>query len=85
MKQYIIQFFLCVCPFILNGQTIMSLRDCMQYAINHSSQIEIQKADIDDARLSRRDAILKTFTPSISGGSYGFAEGGRQFPCCGSQ
>ena len=77
MKQYIIQFFLCVCPFILNGQTIMSLRDCMQYAINHSSQIEIQQANIDDARLSRRDAILKTFTPSISGGSYAYLNFGR--------
>ena len=77
MKQYIIQFFLCVCPFVLNGQTIMSLRDCMQYAINHSSQIEIQQANIDDARLSRRDAILKTFTPSISGGSYAYLNFGR--------
>lgn len=77
MKQYIIQFFLCVCPFILNGQTIMSLRDCMQYAINHSAQIEIQQTHIDDARLSRRDAILKTFMPSISSGSYAYLNFGR--------
>ena len=77
MKQYIIQFFLCVCPFILNGQTIMSLRDCMQYAINHSAQIEIQQTHIDDACLSRRDAILKTFTPSISSGSYAYLNFGR--------
>ena len=46
----------------------MSLRDCMEYAVEHSTKVRIQQTDNSDARLRRRDAILNAFTPSISAG-----------------
>ena len=61
----------------LLGQTMMTLHDCMQYALEHSLRIEVQHTDIDDARLMRRDAILNTFTPTVSGGSYASMNFGR--------
>ncbi len=54
---------------------VMTLNDCMRYAISHSTQMRIQQAETDDAQLARRDAILNAFTPSVSastGASYNF-------------
>lgn len=45
----------------------MTLRDCMEYAISNSTKMRIQAADRRDEQLSRRDAILRAFTPSIGG------------------
>lgn len=47
----------------------LSLKDCMEYALEKSAKLRIQEADVDDARLARRDAILDAFTPEISGGA----------------
>ena len=55
----------------------MTLRDCMEYAIEYSTKNEIQKLDNADARIERRDAILKTFTPSVSAGTYAYSNFGR--------
>ena len=47
----------------------MNLKECMRYAVEHSTKIRIQQADIRDAQIDRRDAILAAFTPSVSGSS----------------
>lgn len=51
------------------AQNPMTLHDCMEYAISHSTKMRIQQAATDDARIARRDAILSVFLPSISGSS----------------
>ena len=47
----------------------MNLKECMRYAVEHSTKIRIQHADNRDAQIDRRDAILAAFTPSVSGSS----------------
>ncbi len=66
-------------PLFLKAQdTItMGLKDCMQYAVEHSTKITIQDADNRDAQVNRRDAILNTFTPEISGNTYAYYNFGR--------
>ena len=54
-----------------------SLCDCMEYAIAHSAKMEIQRANNDDARIARREAILRAFTPTIQGGTYASLNFGR--------
>ena len=54
-----------------------SLRDCMEYAIAHSAKMEIQHANNDDARIARREAILRAFTPIIQGSTYASLNFGR--------
>ena len=54
---------------------VMSLRDCMEYAISNSTKVRIQQAETGDARIARRDALLSVFLPSVSAGtsaSYSF-------------
>lgn len=45
----------------------MSLHDCMEYAVSHATKMRIQQANVEDARIARREAILATFLPSVSG------------------
>ena len=52
------------------AQEAMSLYACMAYAVENSSKKKIQDADNADALVSRRDAILKAFTPKVSAGTY---------------
>lgn len=47
----------------------MTMKECMEYALEHSSDIEIQRADNSDSRIDRRDAILAAFAPEISAGT----------------
>ena len=61
----------------LYAQDTMTLKECMQYAIGNSARMKIQQMDIDDARVVRRDAILKVFTPEISAGTYAYTNFGR--------
>ena len=61
----------------LLAQQIMSLRECVEYAIEHSVNVEIGRIDIDDARIARREAILKAFTPTIDAGTYAYLNFGR--------
>lgn len=63
---------------LLNAQEVMTtLKDCMEYAVNNSAKIKIQQADIDDARIARRDAVLRAFTPEISAGTHAYSNFGR--------
>ncbi len=58
-------------------ESIMSLHDCMSYAISNSTKIRIQQAAIGDAQIDRRDAALKLFTPQISAQTYAYYNFGR--------
>ena len=51
------------------GPQVMSLRDCMEYAISNSTKVRIQQAETGDARIARRDALLATFLPAVSTGT----------------
>ena len=60
-----------------SGRTPMSLRDCMEYAISNSTKIRIRQAEIGDAQIARRNAVLKAFTPTVSGSTYAYYNFGR--------
>ena len=55
----------------------MSLKDCMHYAVEHSTKMRIQEADNRDAQIDRRNAILNAFTPEVSGNTYAYYNFGR--------
>jgi len=59
------------------GNEVMTLRDCMEYAISNSTQIRIQQAEIGDAQIARRNAVLRAFTPSVNGNTYAYYNFGR--------
>ncbi len=56
---------------------VMTLHDCMEYAISNSTKARIQEAASGDARLNRRDAALALFTPQISAQTYAYYNFGR--------
>ena len=56
---------------------LMTLKDCMEYAISNSTKLRIQNAAIGDARIARRDAALQAFTPSLNASSYAYYNFGR--------
>lgn len=60
-----------------NGAQLMTLHDCMEYAISNSTKIRIQRAVVGDAQLDRRDAALTLFTPQISAQTYAYYNFGR--------
>ena len=76
LKQYTILLLFCLCA-AHSAATSLSLRDCIEYAIAHSAKMEIQRANNDDARIARREAILRAFTPTIQGGTYASLNFGR--------
>lgn len=49
----------------------------MRYAISNSTKMRIREAQGDDARLSRRDAILSAFTPTLRGSTSAYYNFGR--------
>ena len=56
---------------------VMTLHDCMEYAISNSTRMRIQQAAIGDAQIDRRDAALRLFTPQISANTYAYYNFGR--------
>ena len=56
---------------------VMTLKECMEYAVANSTRMKISNADISDARIQRRNAILQAFTPSVSAGTYAYYNFGR--------
>lgn len=60
-----------------NGAQLMTLHDCMEYAISNSTKIRIQQAAVGNAQLDRRDAALTLFTPQISAQTYAYYNFGR--------
>ena len=76
--------FLCVASLGLaaNAQApedggVMTLHDCMAYAVSNSTKMRIQQAAIGDAQIDRRDAALKLFTPQITAQTYAYYNFGR--------
>ena len=55
----------------------MDLKECMRYAVEHSTKVRIQQADNRDAQLDRRNAIMNAFTPEVSGSTYAYYNFGR--------
>ena len=76
--------FLCVASLGLaaNAQApedggVMTLHDCMAFAVSNSTKMRIQQAAIGDAQIDRRDAALALFTPQISAQTYAYYNFGR--------
>ena len=59
------------------AQSVMTLHDCMEYAVSNSTEMRIQAADRSDEQIARRDAILQAFLPSVSAGISGSGNFGR--------
>ena len=55
----------------------MTLRECISYALAHSAEVRLQQADCRDAQIARREAILRAFTPTVSGDAYAYSNFGR--------
>ena len=64
-------------PEQVGNDGVMTLHDCMEYAISHSTKIRIQQAATGDAQIDRRDAALALFTPQISAQTYAYYNFGR--------
>ena len=56
---------------------VMTLRDCVRYALSHSVEVRVLQADLGDAQLARRNAILNAFTPEIDANTYAYSNFGR--------
>ena len=55
----------------------LTLRDCMDYAVAHSTEMRLSAADRSDERAAHRQALLAAFTPSIGAQSYAYNQYGR--------
>lgn len=60
----------------LQGQP-MSLSDCMDYAVGHSTEMRLSAADRSDEHAEKVQALLSAFTPSVSAQSYAYNQYGR--------
>ena len=63
----------------VSAQTIdsLSLKQCMEYAVENSTKIKMHRTEQADAQLQRRDAILQAFTPRVTAGSSVYYNFGR--------
>ena len=73
----VILFLLAVTSLQAQDTVTMDLKACMRYAVDHSTKVRIQQADIRDAQLDRRNAILNAFTPEVNGSTYAYYNFGR--------
>lgn len=55
----------------------LTLKQCMEYAMEHATQLRKANANADNARYDRRDAILAAFTPTVSANTYAYYNFGR--------
>ena len=65
------------CAAHAQDSAVMTLRDCVRYALSHSAEVRVLQADLGDAQLARRNAILNAFTPEIDAGTYAYSNFGR--------
>lgn len=77
MKRIILTSVLILTALSAKAQESMTLRECMEFAVSNSTQVRIQQANTDDARLDRRNAILAAFTPTIDAGGNAYGSWGR--------
>lgn len=57
--------------------SVMTLHDCMTYAVSNSTKMRIQAADRHDEQWQRRQAIMRTFTPTLDAQTYAYNQYGR--------
>ena len=73
----------CLCLLLLTASASaqvhdsLSLKQCMEYAVENSTKIKLHRTEQSDARLQRRDAILQAFTPRVTAGSSVYYNFGR--------
>ena len=60
-----------------DGKLLMTLHDCMEYAVCNSTKMKIMSADRNDERWQRRQAIMQMFTPNIEAQTYAYNQYGR--------
>ncbi len=77
MYRKVITFWVLMMTAFVSEAQVMTLKDCMSYAISHSTKMRIRQAENDDAQLARRDAVLKAFTPAIEGSTSAYYNFGR--------
>lgn len=70
-------FFLATASLSAQDTVTMNLKECMRYAVEHSTKVRIQQATNRDAQIDRRDAILAAFTPQVEGSTYAYSNFGR--------
>ena len=73
-KQLIIGILMAIVPSTFGATApdsvrTMTLKECMEYAVSNSTKTRISQANVGDAQISRRDAILSALTPSVSAGA----------------
>ena len=56
---------------------LMTLHDCMAYAISNSTRMRIEQANRDDEQWQRRQAIMQVFTPVVEAQTYAYNQYGR--------
>ena len=77
ITNFVITFLLAVTNLQAQDTVTMNLKECMRYAVDHSTKVRIQQANNRDAQLDRRNAILNAFTPEVSGSTYAYYNFGR--------
>lgn len=55
----------------------MTLRECMEHALENSTKMRISEADRGDERALRREALMRAFTPQVAASSYANGQFGR--------
>ena len=73
-KQLIIGILMAIAPSTSGANApdsvrAMTLKDCMEYAISNSTKTRISQANVGDAQIARRDAILSALTPQVTAGA----------------
>ena len=73
-KQLIIGILMAIAPSTFGANAsdtvrTMTLKECMEYAVSNSTKTRISQANVGDAQIARRDAILSVLTPNVSAGA----------------
>lgn len=72
-----------IIPFLIltatqtKAQALMGVKDCMQYAVENSKKIAAENENLYKAELTKRDALLYAFTPSITASASAYYTNGR--------
>lgn len=55
----------------------LTLKDCMEYAVNHSVEMRLHALYRSDEQWARHQSIMQAFTPNVSAQSYAYNQYGR--------
>lgn len=56
---------------------LLTLHDCMEYAVSHATKMRIQAADRHDEQWKKRQAIFQLFTPVVEAQTNAYTQYGR--------